>query len=113
VSEDEGYFKATVKTFQFKVEQGTQLDALTSASLTCLSNTPRSARTSTTTPSSRPSAATIPASSPIRWRESATRYRREAGTARNLRSHRPADPCRRDAGYRDRKLSVDRTIRAA
>src|SRR6202165_3317676 len=30
VSEDEGYFKATVKTFQFKVEQGTQLDALTS-----------------------------------------------------------------------------------
>ena len=29
VSEDEGYFKATVKTFQFKVEQGTQLDALT------------------------------------------------------------------------------------
>jgi len=30
VSEDEGYFKATVKTFQFKVEQGSQLDALTS-----------------------------------------------------------------------------------
>ncbi len=30
VSEDEGYFKATVKTFQFKVEQGTQLDSLTS-----------------------------------------------------------------------------------
>src|SRR5580692_2991851 len=30
VSEDEGYFKATVKTFHFKVEQGTQLDALTS-----------------------------------------------------------------------------------
>ncbi len=30
VSEDDGYFKATVKTFQFKVEQGTQLDALTS-----------------------------------------------------------------------------------
>src|ERR1700752_60279 len=30
VSEDEGYFKATVKTFQFKVEAGTQLDALTS-----------------------------------------------------------------------------------
>jgi ATP-dependent Lon protease len=30
VSEDEGYFKATVKTFQFKVEQGAQLDALTS-----------------------------------------------------------------------------------
>ena len=29
VSEDDGYFKATVKTFQFKVEQGTQLDALT------------------------------------------------------------------------------------
>jgi ATP-dependent Lon protease len=29
VSEDEGYFKATIKTFQFKVEQGTQLDALT------------------------------------------------------------------------------------
>src|SRR5579864_8050792 len=28
VSEDEGYFKATVKTFQFKVEQGPQLDAL-------------------------------------------------------------------------------------
>jgi len=30
VSEDDGYFKATVKTFQFKVEQGSQLDALTS-----------------------------------------------------------------------------------
>src|SRR6202140_4966895 len=30
VSEDDGYFKATVKTFQFKVEQGPQLDALTS-----------------------------------------------------------------------------------
>src|SRR5512140_446090 len=30
VSEDEGYFKATVKTFHFKVEQGSQLDALTS-----------------------------------------------------------------------------------
>src|SRR6202166_2222875 len=30
VSEDDGYFKASVKTFQFKVEQGTQLDALTS-----------------------------------------------------------------------------------
>src|SRR5215467_9360539 len=29
VSEDEGYFKATVKTFHFKVEPGTQLDALT------------------------------------------------------------------------------------
>ena len=29
VSEDEGYFKATVKTFHFKVEQGAQLDALT------------------------------------------------------------------------------------
>src|SRR6204780_278460 len=29
VSDDEGYFKATVKTFQFKVEQGSQLDALT------------------------------------------------------------------------------------
>src|SRR5712691_7622443 len=27
VSEDEGYFKATVKTFQFKVEPGPQLDA--------------------------------------------------------------------------------------
>ncbi len=30
VSEDDGYFKATIKTFHFKVEQGTQLDALTS-----------------------------------------------------------------------------------
>src|SRR6202166_3747286 len=30
VSEDDGYFKATVKTFQFKVEQGSQLDSLTS-----------------------------------------------------------------------------------
>ena len=30
VSEDEGYFRATVKTFNFKVEAGTQLDALTS-----------------------------------------------------------------------------------
>jgi len=30
VSEDDGYFKATIKTFQFKVEQGTQLDSLTS-----------------------------------------------------------------------------------
>jgi ATP-dependent Lon protease len=30
VSEDEGYFKATVKTFNFKIEQGTQLDALIS-----------------------------------------------------------------------------------
>jgi ATP-dependent Lon protease len=30
VSEDEGYFKATVKTFNFKIEAGTQLDALTS-----------------------------------------------------------------------------------
>src|SRR6476660_6521726 len=30
VSEDDGYFKATVKTFQFKVEQGSQLDALVS-----------------------------------------------------------------------------------
>src|SRR5579871_2338284 len=29
VSEDEGYFKATVKTFQFKIESGPQLDALT------------------------------------------------------------------------------------
>jgi len=26
VSEDEGYFKATVKTFQFKVEQGAETD---------------------------------------------------------------------------------------
>jgi ATP-dependent Lon protease len=30
VSEDEGYFKATVKTFHFKIEPGAQLDALTS-----------------------------------------------------------------------------------
>ena len=30
VSEDEGYFKATVKTFHFKIEAGAQLDALTS-----------------------------------------------------------------------------------
>ncbi len=30
VSEDEGYFRATVKTFNFKIEAGTQLDALTS-----------------------------------------------------------------------------------
>src|SRR5258705_2001677 len=30
VREDDGYFKATVKASQFKVEQGTQLDALTS-----------------------------------------------------------------------------------
>jgi ATP-dependent Lon protease len=30
VSEDEGYLKATVKTFNFKVETGPQLDALTS-----------------------------------------------------------------------------------
>jgi ATP-dependent Lon protease len=29
VSEDEGYFKATVKTFNFKIEQGAPLDALT------------------------------------------------------------------------------------
>ena len=29
VSEDEGYFKATVKTFHFKIEQGAQLEALT------------------------------------------------------------------------------------
>src|SRR5271170_722008 len=29
VSEDEGYFKAIVKTFHFKIEPGTQLDALT------------------------------------------------------------------------------------
>src|SRR5579864_3309245 len=28
VSEDEGYFKATVKTFNFKIEAGPQLDAL-------------------------------------------------------------------------------------
>ena len=28
VSEDDGYFKATVKTFQFKVEQGSQLDEI-------------------------------------------------------------------------------------
>src|SRR5271156_5540243 len=30
VSEDEGYFRATVKTFNFKVEPGPQLEALTS-----------------------------------------------------------------------------------
>ena len=30
VSEDEGYFRATIKTFSFKVEPGPQLDALTS-----------------------------------------------------------------------------------
>ena len=30
VSEDEGYFKATVKTFHFKIEPGAPLDALTS-----------------------------------------------------------------------------------
>jgi len=30
VSEDEGYFRATVKTFNFKIEAGAQLDALTS-----------------------------------------------------------------------------------
>jgi len=30
VSEDEGYFRATVKTFNFKIETGAQLDALTS-----------------------------------------------------------------------------------
>jgi ATP-dependent Lon protease len=30
VSDDEGYFKATVKTFSYKVENGPQLDALTS-----------------------------------------------------------------------------------
>ena len=30
VSEDEGYFKATVKTFPYKVEHGAQLDSLTS-----------------------------------------------------------------------------------
>src|SRR5882672_8527175 len=30
VSEDEGYFKATIKTFSFKVEPGTQLEALIS-----------------------------------------------------------------------------------
>jgi ATP-dependent Lon protease len=30
VSEEEGYFKATIKTFSFKVETGPQLDALTS-----------------------------------------------------------------------------------
>jgi ATP-dependent Lon protease len=30
VSEEEGYFKATIKTFSFKVEQGPQLEALTS-----------------------------------------------------------------------------------
>ncbi len=30
VSEDEGYFKATIKTFSFKIEAGQQLEALTS-----------------------------------------------------------------------------------
>jgi len=30
VSEEEGYFKATIKTFTFKIETGPQLDALTS-----------------------------------------------------------------------------------
>ncbi len=30
VADDEGYFKATVKTFSFKIETGAQLDALTS-----------------------------------------------------------------------------------
>ena len=30
VTDDEGYFKATVKTFSFKIEAGAQLDALTS-----------------------------------------------------------------------------------
>jgi ATP-dependent Lon protease len=30
ISDDEGYFKATVKTFSYKVESGPQLDALTS-----------------------------------------------------------------------------------
>jgi len=29
VADDEGYFKATIKTFSFKVENGPQLDALT------------------------------------------------------------------------------------
>jgi len=30
VSEEEGYFRATIKTFSFKIESGSQLDALTS-----------------------------------------------------------------------------------
>jgi ATP-dependent Lon protease len=30
VSDEEGYFKATIKTFSYKVESGSQLDALTS-----------------------------------------------------------------------------------
>ena len=36
-------------------------------------------------------------------RQSAAHHRREAGTARNLRSHRPADARGRDARHRDRK----------
>src|SRR5207302_8892185 len=31
VSEDEGYLKATIKTFQYKIETGPQLDALVSS----------------------------------------------------------------------------------
>ena len=38
-----------------------------------------------------------------RGRQPAAHHRREAGTARNLRSHRPPDPRGRDARYRDRE----------
>ena len=38
-----------------------------------------------------------------RGRQSAAHHRREAGTARNLRSHRPPDARGRDARHRDRK----------
>ena len=104
VSEEEGYFRATVKTSNFKVEAGPQLDALTSRVTSLFEQYVKlSQNVNYDTMVAAIRGGRSGQAGRYGGRESAAGHRREAGAARNFRSHRPADARRGDARYRDRE----------
>ncbi len=104
VTDDEGFFRAVVRTFNYKIEPGPQLEALRRPR----HHPVRAVRQAQPEPELRNHDRGHPRGRSrqafrYRWRQPAAHHRREAGTARNFRSHRPADPRRRDARHRNRE----------
>ncbi|MEI9814652.1 MAG: LON peptidase substrate-binding domain-containing protein [Acidobacteriota bacterium] len=105
VSEEEGYFKATVKTTTFRVENGPQLDALI-ARVTGLFEQYVKLSQNVNYDSM---VAAVRGDDPGKLADTVganlqLSIEERQGTARNLRSHRPADTRRRNARHRDRKV---------
>ena len=104
VSEEEGFFRATVKTSSFKIEPGPQLDALTSRVTGLFEQYVKISQNV----NYDTMVAAIRGDDPGKLADTVganlqLAHRRKAGAAGDFRSHRPADARGRDAGHRDRE----------